>query len=354
MYLKTYGVKILFCCVCFLFLTGFFWPAAKLQGPDMMQSFDLINTFLFYNGEMAYLEAIKEKCPEMAKEAEKVQLDLELVFGPAYESIKATVIENYKEDRGEDYVFKEFGKNYEFLESYARSEIAGRIIHPISKEGAMNYIDLVKMRIKGQKPIPETLLMYVPEFQNDPAEEFRRGYTKTYRTNDHPKAEGIDFEFKYPASWAISQYTQNEASDTVPKFLRSNNGRGSEIISWMVGNIENEKEFEQIEKTLNKDKLIEYFKKNLMIENTTLYDFQIIKLDNENRYLLIYDDKFDNPKKASRSLEMIATYNNKHVFLKCSAILINESKESLSQKFEKMKPLFELIVNSLVIHGQNT
>ena len=64
----------------------------------------------------------------------------------------------------------------------------------ITNELAVNFLKTVNSRAKGDIPSPhlETLLTINPDFYETPQLEFIKGFTKIFRTENHPKAKGID------------------------------------------------------------------------------------------------------------------------------------------------------------------
>lgn len=57
--------------------------------------------------------------------------------------------------------------------------------------------------------------------------------SRVFRTQGHPKAKGVDFQVRYPASWRPAE---GERPNIIQKFV-SENGRGLESIMLVVKDI---------------------------------------------------------------------------------------------------------------------
>lgn len=151
---------------------------------------DFHKAYGYCMGQKFRIEQIRQKFPEIADQAITAQLKFDSVFKPSYENI-------------ENELRKLLGDNWDAYKTRL-SKLLTDTFDPsrFSEQDAQAFIKEVSLRANGEisSPFLETLLTYHPEFQKNPAEEFIRGFVQTYRTKDHLKAKGVDFQIQYPKS----------------------------------------------------------------------------------------------------------------------------------------------------------
>lgn len=151
---------------------------------------DLSRAYGYYNGQKLSLERIQREFPALAAEAKKAHMEFDLVFKSSYENIEREL-------------HNPLGEKWNEYKNRLRNQLTHTLTSTaLSKEQAVTFVKEVTGRAKGQmeSPVLETFLTYNPNFQKNPAEEFLYGFTRTYRTKDHAKAKGIDFQIQYPVS----------------------------------------------------------------------------------------------------------------------------------------------------------
>jgi hypothetical protein len=165
----------------------------------------------------------------------------------------------------------------------------------------------VKKRAKGQihSPVLETLLSYNSLFQKHPEEEFRQDFIKTYRTSQHPKAKGIDFQIEYPASWKANDGIR----PNVIKHIQSKNGYGPDFIAIMAKDISLPKGYKlskgDIEEQFSYDEL-----KDMIPSGASFIDAKSVILDRQRGGILIYEQVGERLEKVLmiRTLSFITIY----------------------------------------------
>jgi len=309
---------------------------ALFEDTDVQRNF--IPAWEFYNDQLWHLKAIKEKFKDLTFEVEKAQTAFDSVFKSAYENIEKIIIENM-----DGYWDLE---KHELIKSLDESYLS----YQISKKQAVHFINLVNMRANGEKRFEcmDTLVMHSQEFQNDPAEEFRRGFTINYRTKDHPETKNLDIEINLPYSWN----TKDVLSRYAVLYYKSKDGRGSDSVILLMKNInlyKNDNSKKEVGKEIfSLDNL-----KNLAPTGVSLITVSPTILNQQRGAELIYDfvEHRIDKKVKMRTISFVTTYNNKIIFINCTTEAPEGNDKLLNQNFEKMKPLFRLIANSFVIHN---
>lgn len=182
---------------------------------------DLSRTYGYINGQRFKLNRIKKEFPDLSIYAQKAELEFQAAFGNAERNINVALQEILAGQYSE-YVLKMNDQLGTLLSS-----------QPLNRELGANFIAEVESRANGkiESPVLETLLTY--QFKESPAEEVLRGYSQVFRTKDHRKAKGVDFQIRYPSSWKPAE---GERPNIIQKFV-SENGRGLEAILLMVKDI---------------------------------------------------------------------------------------------------------------------
>lgn len=303
---------------------------------DLQRLSDLSKTYGYYNGQRLNIERIQKDFPALAAEATKAQMKFDLVFKYSYENIEKMLREMLG-DKWDEYQIQMQEKAEKVLSDFS-----------ISAEQAVAFIKQVALRAKGdiESPVLETLLTYNPEFQKNPAKEFLRGFTHTFRTKHHPKAKGVDFQIQYPKSWLAKEGKR----PNVIQLFTSENGRGLDSIGLMV------KDFPQ---PANSDEeLTDLFSaeslREMLPDKASFISAKPVVLDRQKGVMLIIEQvgqRLDITMKV-RSLQFITIYNNKMIFVQCGVVTTDENANSLNERFKKMEPLFKLVGNSFVIQSQ--
>ena len=213
----------------------------------------------------------------------------------------------------------------------------------------INYsIQVVKARIKGdiESPVIETLLMFNPNYQKNPIEELNDKFIQTYNSKDNPKAKGVDFSVKVPKSWKSQEANR---PNIVRKFTSNN---GYIIEDTFIENIMILVYDLPIEvKKLTSQDVTDVC--NDIPENSVLRECKATTL--ENLPVVVQRLKL-NMKRLENSMNMeVVQYNvfykNKMIIIQGQVGTMNEkiSEKTLLERFEKFKPVFNYVANSLMI-----
>jgi len=296
----------------------------------------LSQTLGYVLGQEYFLTIIEENYPELELEVKKARLNFNSSFGRAHKNI---------EDKLKN-ILGDYFNSYQSEISKQFAEIIENQSH--NKDTAINFLQKVNERAKGdiESPIKETLLTY--EYINEPHKELLNNYTKTYRTKDHPKAKGIDFQINIPQSWSQKE---GERPNIVQKF-RSENGKGLVSVMLLVNDFPLESDYKITDKEL--DELFSYDGlKEFVPERGRYISGKPIIIDSFKGGLLEFEqtvERLDMQIKI-RGINFITLIDNKMIFVQCMLSGF-PGKNNLNDERDKFQTLFRLIGNSIIIQNQ--
>ena len=336
-------------------------PAQRLfaQATSTPLHVDLGKTLGFIVGQRISLTRIKTEYPALSLRASRAQREFTLSFGIAEENIQNALRDIFSD------------RYPEYIASTERHLASTLMSQRTNLETATRFIDEVETRAKGQIPSPilETLLSY--QFIDRPAQEFRRGFKVIYRTKEHPKAKGVDFQVEYPRSWSAREGKR----PNVIQFFISNNGRGPVYASVMVRDL-----IKEAKETLSREQIAELralewsrtwskelasgifsdsglreMAQGMGMDNVRNMTTERIVLDLWPGAMLSFvgDGQRLDTNLTSYNRMYIAIYRHYMLFLQLQvAMLPNETEDALKARVSKTVPLFRLMANSMVIQSQ--
>jgi len=298
---------------------------------------DLGKTLGFIMGQRFSLNIIKTEYPNLALQAQVAESEFESSFGNAEENIKYALQEILKE---------EYPKFLGALEKQINDLVPSL---QFNQEVAANIIAEIESRARGEMPSPvlETLLTY--QFIDWPMEEFTRGYSRIFRTKNHPKAKDVDFQIRHPISWRPKE---GERPNIIQKFT-SENGRGLEVFILMVKDIPLSPEYTITEKDIE-DLFVESELKGMVPEGGKFISAKSIVLDMHKGGMIVYDYVAQRVDMTitSRTLMFITIYNGKMIWINCSVSALPGEEDKLQERFNRFEPLFKMIANTFIIQEQ--
>jgi hypothetical protein len=328
--------RIVFTCIIIVTLLPRALGQSDIKAPLYI---DLSKTHGFCLGQQFSIEHIQQQFPELAAQATKAQLEFDLVFQPAYENIRK-ILYNLAADKMQE------------SENQLRNLVADKFkASPVSKQDALAFINLVSLRAKGKidSPFLETLLIYHPEFEKDPALEYMQGFTQTYQTKGHPKAMGINFQIQYPKSWEAKEA---DRPNTI-QMITSENGRGFNYIALMVRDIALPKGYKMTQAEI-KEIFAPKSLQTTIPKGGTFISAKSVVLDGRQGGMIIFDQdvqRLDVTVKF-RNIQFVTFYNNKLIMIHCASGTSDNTTSSLEAKFKKVESLFKLVGNSFVLQNQ--
>jgi hypothetical protein len=298
---------------------------------------DLSRTYGYINGQRLNLNRIKKELPDLAMYAQKAELEFQTAFGTAERNINVALQEMLATQYSE-YVSKMNAQ----LETLISSQ-------PLNPELGANFIAEVESRAKGklESPVLETLLTY--QFIDRPEDEVVRGYSRVYRTKGHPKAKGVDFQIRYPASWRPAE---GERPNIIQKFV-SENGRGLESILLAVKDIPLPEGYKP-----TKTELDEFFSdrelRGLAPTGARVISVRPIVLDGQKGGMVIFDQTGQRLETTftMRNVSFVTVRRNKMIFVSCLISSPTGKEAQLQDRFTRIKSLFKWVANSFVLQEQ--
>lgn len=293
-------------------------------------------TYGYYIGQTYTLDNIKKKYPNLQNEILLIKNDFDLKYLKSIKDIEQFFTKNMSKKQWSD------------LQKMVKDGIKKQLNTNISYEESLEAIQVVKARIKGdiESPVIETLLMFNPNYQKNPIEELNDKFIQTYNSKDNPKAKGVDFSVKVPKSWKSQEANR---PNIVRKFTSNN---GYIIEDTFIENIMILVYDLPIEvKKLTSQDVTDVC--NDIPENSVLRDCKEAIL--ENLPAVVKRFKL-NMKRLENSMNMeVVQYNvfykNKMIIIQGQVGTMNEkiSEKTLLERFEKFKPVFNYVANSLMI-----
>ena len=293
-------------------------------------------TYGYYIGQTYTLDNIKKKYPNLQNEIFLIKNDFDLKYLKSIKDIEQFFTKNMSKKQWSDF------------QKMVKDGIKKQLNTNISYEESLEAIQVVKARIKGdiESPVIETLLMFNPNYQKNPIEELNDKFIQTYNSKDNPKAKGVDFSVKVPKSWKSQEANR---PNIVRKFT-SNNGYIVEdtfMENIMLGVYDLPIEVKKLTSQDVTDVC------NDIPENSVLRDCKEAIL--ENLPAVVKRFKL-NMKRLENSMNMEVVqydvfYKNKMIIIQGQVGTMNEkiSEKTLLERFEKFKPVFNYVANSLMI-----
>ena len=295
-------------------------------------------TYGYYIGQTYTLDNIKKKYPNLQNEIFLIKNDFDLKYLKSIKDIEQFFTKNMSKKQWSD------------LQKMVKDGIKKQLNTNISYEESLEAIQVVKARIKGdiESPVIETLLMFNPNYQKNPIEELNDKFIQTYNSKDNPKAKGVDFSVKVPKSWKSQEANR---PNIVRKFTSNN---GYIIEDTFIENIMILVYDLPIEvKKLTSQDVTDVC--NDIPENSVLRECKATTL--ENLPVVVKRLKL-NMKRLENSMNMeVVQYNvfykNKMIIIQGQVGTMNEkiSEKTLLERFEKFKPVFNYVANSLMINN---
>ncbi|MBT7912807.1 hypothetical protein HN588_02740 [Candidatus Bathyarchaeota archaeon] len=330
--MRVHQVAVRRVIACVIISTG----AASAQVIKEALHVDLSKALGFIVAQSFTLKRIQGDHPSLKTRTQVVASDFDLSFGTAEDNIRKALK-------------REFGPAYpDFLSLMAEQGRKVVSSQEIDQRGAVAFLDEVELRAKGKIPSPvlETLLSY--QFIDRPAEEMRKGYSRVFRKEGHPKAKGVDFQICHPISWRPDE---GDRPNIVQKF-KSMNGRGLESFLVMVRGIPLPKGYELTKEDL--DELLGESGVRAMIPGGEIISSKSIVLDRQQGVMILFDQsaKRLDLTITTRNLLFLTIYANKMIFIQCSVAVMPGDEAELGGSFSRFEPLFMRVANSFVIQNQ--
>jgi hypothetical protein len=257
-------------------------------------------------------------------------------FGAAFPGVRKKLELRLKEILSE----KEFPGLLETMQTKT-SELGSR--QKVTRANAIDFLGQVKARSQGaiESPVLEYLLAV--QYQNNSLREFGDGYRQRYQTSDSGKSQGIKIKLQLPKSWTAKD---GERPHIVQKWTSLNNDY-SDLIQLIVVDAEGYSPTKQDTlqfiadgeaKSAIPDGATFVASGNFSLEKQTGYWVEMTS-SVERAGFTIYQE----------SMMYQLFFRGKGIAILCSTSGRADEPVKVGEAFQRMKPLCQQVVNSLVL-----
>ena len=300
----------------------------------------LSQTYGYLFGQDKILTKIEKKFPRLSNEIYEVELKFDKSFSKAKKNITFQM-QKILESRFNEYKIYINNKLSRVIETQYNDELQAKA-----------YINEIENRANGiiESPFLETILTY--QFIDNPENEFTRGFVKPYSTKDHSKSKGMTISAKMPISW---RKEEGDRTNIINRFT-SENGKGLEIIMFMVKDLAIDFELSEDYKYFKKNELNDFlfgekFNQLFGEYNNSISDKQIVLDGYISREVVFKDRRKRLDIDINTMIVHYLTYiDGKLVSMQCAVSSLDES--SLEDRFNLFLPLFKKIAISIVFPDQ--
>jgi hypothetical protein len=294
----------------------------------------------FVMGQQASLEKVELKFPSLAQELKNTRFMFNTsALGEGFKGV-------------EDELARAFGAKW----PEHKEQMVSQLNVALGKENltlqkATEFLAEVRLRAKGEMPevLRSVLLSAHPRYAKNPALEVVEGWKQTFRSKDHPKANGVDFSISIPLSW--SKREGNRPS--IMQVFRSGSGHGPIMCNLMVKKIPLPAGY-----TLTSQEIKDIFKpnelKDMVPEGGKYITAQELVLEGAPAAMLVCDmteQRLDTTT-TIRMTQFVTIHKNSMIFIQFNIFKLPGMEETLDQLQPQFLPTFKTIVNSLVLNDR--
>ncbi len=217
----------------------------------------------------------------------------------------------------------------------------------ITQDYINNYTEKLLSYLNGTST--EVDFNYVLSFQfyKDPFQEFTSGFVSKFNTKNHPKAKGTDWTIKYPQSWRC---LEGDRPNIIQKIV-SEFGNGDIYVSLMVKDLP--KNFSIKDSEINNVFFTSKNAKELFITSEMTFEsFKRVTIEGLPAGEIVYSltlSRLD----YNIPMKIVTFYfiYKSQLYILTHGIASME-EEFISKNWKSLKPLFDLIANSIVINNK--
>lgn len=298
---------------------------------------DVGRAYGFYLGQVKTLSKVSKDYPDLIRAVTVAEIEFDAKFGAALINM---------DTRMTDVAPAEWPNIKKQLDEHPK--LNSLIGTTLARPEAVQFIEEVRDRAKGNIPSPviETLLIFSPAYEKSPAKEFFDGYRQVYEHDGAGKAKGVQFRIEFPRSWVIKEGKR----PNIVAMGVSENGHGLEMLNIRVtefaiddlGPITPEEISELLQTTEVQDSLP---------VGSTLIKSGSLTLESLPGYWVRYDTQVGRGRQetAMSGLTYSIFHNDRRIDLTAMVGPSNSDSNNASERFKRFEPLFDQIVNTLVL-----
>lgn len=282
------------------------------------------------------LERIENEFPDLANQANHARLKFAAAFGPAIENMNDAMAELDAENWGR-------------VKTELQRDVSRHLQElNLNEQFARDFIAEVLSRATGEldSPIIETLLMFHPTYQQNPAREYSDGFAERYHIEPSSTTNRPGFHISAPKSWSSSP---GDRPNTVIKF-NSQNGRGLEVFTVLFLEIDL-----QPGEVVTTDEIVAYIqsqdKSQLLPAGSRYLESGDFSIEGLPGYWIAFDQTQAMGRHSieTRNIMYSVFYENFMIQLGGMVGTPTSDREQLNARFQMFEPLFELIALSFVL-----
>lgn len=293
---------------------------------------DLFQAYGYIIGQDYSLERIQKEYPELSGGVEIARAQ----FHAAFPKIKSKFEEHLLSILDEE--------SFEIYRSQLKGQINKTIAkQTITKNDAQDFLRQIQERAKSNihSPIIEYFLSI--QYLNNPVGEFFDNYRQRFRSDGHPKAQGIDLVLQVPKSWKAKD---GERPHIVQKWI-SQNGTGSGMMLLDIRDMQGYSMSNgEVVEMVNSGEIKDVIPEGFSYINSGLFTLEKRKgywiemnMTQERAGFEIYNHTIMNQ----------LFFRGKAIGVMCSVLKPKDEKVEADQQFEEIRPLCQQVLNSLVL-----
>jgi len=302
-----------------------FYSQVQQHSPKVLFA---IETFAYLKGQSAALKTIARQFPKLKPKVAAVENNAEISFSRAERNI-----ERFLQD-------ELTGSEFMTLQQRIDSLLTLQLQNPIKKE--KYAVDFLQKVSKGTHFIADTLrskgiLSFA--YHDTPHQEIKDGYSTTFTTKNHPKADQAVLKIPIPSSWLAEEADMPE---TVQQFT-SYYGKGDEKIVIVVYDLPDERQ----QVILNKKSVLQ-----MIPPESKLIRINNVKIDGIAGVMVEVEQLLNTQENRMkiRMLQFMFTQKQKLYCLQGSIGPV-EAHKNLDLHIKKYEPLFRLVASNTEIEN---
>jgi len=166
-------------------------PDARTMSDKMTRNF--FSVFSLFEAQERSLDVIIARFPDLRQDATMARVEFDQAFGASIKALDDFLTDNSSPDF-----------DWSTLkETRIRAALGEMDFSQVSRQEALDYIETVKKRTKGDIPqhIYQVLVAFHPLYSREPHMEIVNGYSREYTSDGTGKSLGIKVSIEYPRSW---------------------------------------------------------------------------------------------------------------------------------------------------------
>jgi hypothetical protein len=292
----------------------------------------LAKAYGFILGQEFSLERISKEYPNLSPSVTLAKAQ----FDSSFPGMKSKLKDQLIRAMGE----KLFDKTDIDLKKQLQASLGGQVI---TSDIAQGILQQVKQRADGNIDSPILEYMLSVKYLSNPVGEFFEGYRQRFSTDGHRKSQGINLILQVPKSWKAKE---GERPHIVQKWV-SQDGTGLEIIFLDIRDSEGYTPTNSdVESFVSSGEVKDMVPSGAAYINSGLFSLEMLKgywiemgIIEERAGIKLYQ----------HSIAHQLFFRGKAIGLMCQASNSIEDKIKADEAFERIKPICQQVLNSLVL-----